>query len=129
MNTNNKALSISSLLVAIAAFLSVSATQLNAQNVSDTGDQGPRALSREAPVYSHDLRHEEIEGQVVVSFVVTPTGDVANPFVVSSTEERLVRPTLLALSKWKYLPATRAGVPITSRVIETVDFRMPDLSR
>ena len=126
---NNKALSISSVLVAIAAFLSQPATQLNAQNVSGGGSQNPQAVSQQAPVYSYDLRHDDVEGQVVVSFNVTPKGDVENASVVSSTQPRLVRPTLLALSRWKYLPATKGGVPVASRVIETVNFTMPDSSR
>jgi protein TonB len=126
---NNKALSFSSVLVAIAAFLSQPAVQLNAQSFSGSGDKNPQPIAREAPVYSHDLRHDDVEGQVVISFTVTPKGDVANASVVSSTQPRLVRPTLLALSKWKYLPATKDGVPVPSRVIETVCFTMLDSSR
>jgi protein TonB len=126
---NNKTFSISSVLVAVAAFLSQPSTQLSARSVSSDGTQNPQAVSQQAPVYSYDLRHDDVEGRVVVAFNVTPKGNVENASIVSSTQPRLVRPTLLALSKWKYLPATKDGVPVASRVIETVNFTMPGSSR
>ena len=126
---NNTAVRYTSLIAAIAALGALSAAQLNAQNGPGPADQALRALYQPAPAYSYNLRHDEVEGQVVVSFRVTPSGDVADEAIVSSTQARLNRPTLLALSKWKYAPAMKAGAPVTSRVLETVRFTIPDAIR
>jgi protein TonB len=125
----NKILSLSSLLAAIAAFVSQPASHVSAQSLSGPQDQEPKALSKQAPDYAYQLRRDDIEGRVVVAFDITPSGDVANEKVVSATEPRLVKPTIRALSKWKYQPAIRGGVPVASRVIETVDFTLPENSR
>ncbi len=122
---NNKITTTRSILVAIAAFAALPAIQLNAQ---EAPVQAPKALSQQAPAYSYQLRRDEVVGKVVVAFVVTPSGDVADAAIVSSTASRLDRPTLVALSKWKYAPATKAGVPVTAKVIETVKFEMPEVS-
>ena len=124
----NKILKLSSLLVASAAFVSLAPTQLRAQAVIGSDVKLPQAVLQEAPSYSFDLRRDGIEGEVVVSFVVTPAGKVANAVIVSSTDKRLEHPTLAALRAWKYQPATKAGVPISARVIETVKYTITDAS-
>lgn len=124
-----KSISLASILVAIAAFASLTATQLNAQNASAPADQAPKIISQTAPDYSYGLRRDEVQGEVRVLLEVTPSGNVADETVISSTQRRLDKPTLLALSKWRYAPATKDGVPVTSRVLATVKFTMPDTDR
>ena len=60
--------------------------------------------------------------EVVVSFTVTPTGEVTNAAVVSSTHKRLEKPVLEAVKKWKFAPAVKAGAPVSSKVIQPVAF-------
>ncbi len=124
----NKILKLSSILVASAAFLSLAPSQLKAQAIIGSDVKLPHAVAQPAPNYSIDLRREGVEGQVVVSFVVTPLGEVSNPVIVSSTDPRLGHPALAAISKWKYVPATKAGVPVATRVLETVKFELHDIS-
>ncbi len=124
----NKILSLSSILVASAAFLALAPTQLKAQTIIGSEVKMPKPVAQPAPDYSLDLRRDGVEGEVVVSFVVTPSGEVSHPVIVSSTDPRLGYPTLVALRNWKYLPATRAGIPIASRVLETVKYKMSDAS-
>lgn len=99
---------------------------LNAQNTAPAADQAPKAIYRLNPDYSFDLRHDQIQGFVDVAFTVTPSGDVADAAIVSSTERRLNRPTLSAITKWRFAPATKAGVPVSSRVIQRVAYKMVD---
>jgi protein TonB len=115
---------LSSLVVAIATFVSIPSTQLNAQNASGNLDREAVAVSQSAPVYSYDLRHDEIQGKVVVSFIVSPSGEVSNAAIVESTQRRLNGPTLRAVNKWKFVPAAKAGAPVASRVVQTVVFVM-----
>lgn len=123
---NNKTLS--SLLVAIATFVSLPSAQLSAQGVSGVPDRDPKMVSQVTPVYSYSLRRDEIVGKVVVSFVVTRSGDVADATIVSSTQKRLEKPTLVAMTKWKFAPAEKAGTPVATRMLQTVIYSMPDKS-
>lgn len=124
----NKILKLSSILVASAAFISIAPSQLKAQAIIGSEVKLPQVVAQPAPDYSINLRREGIEGEVVVSFVVTPSGEVSHPVIVSSTDPRLGHPTLVALSKWKYKPATKAGVAVSTRVIETVKYQLQDAS-
>lgn len=92
-------------------------------------DQPARIIAQPSPVYSHELRHERIEGKVVVAFVVTPKGDVANATILESTNREFDAPTLRAINQWKYAPAVKAGVPVKTRVNETVTFAIEDSSK
>lgn len=103
-----------------------SPSQLKAQAIIGSDVKLPQVVAQPAPDYSVDLRREGVEGQVVVSFVVTAAGEVSHPVIVSSTDPRLGRPTLVALRNWKYRPATKAGVPVPTRVIETVQYQIRD---
>jgi TonB family protein len=92
-------------------------------------DVAPRPVAQPAPVYSAYLRHAVIEGQVEVAFTVSPHGDVAEATIVSSTDRLLNKPTLDAVMKWHFLPAMKAGVPVSRKVREVVAFTIPDAPR
>jgi TonB family protein len=96
------------------------------QSTSTSVDQPPRVLVQPSPVYSAALRHEELEGKVLVSFVVTPKGEVANAVILNSTNRQFEAPTLRAINQWKYSPALKAGVPVGSRINELVTFAITD---
>ncbi len=124
MNMNTR--SLNAFVVAFTAIAILPSISLGAQNTAATTDQAPRALAAPKPDYSYALRHDEVEGRVVVTFTVTPSGGVADAAVVSSTQKRLEKPTLEAIKKWTFSPAVKAGVPVRSRVIQPVAFKMAD---
>ncbi len=86
-----------------------------------------KPISQVAPAYSSDLRVSGVEGEVVVSFTITTAGDVRNPVVVSSTDKLLESPTLAAVRKWKFAPATNNGVAISVKATQPVAFLIPEL--
>jgi protein TonB len=90
-------------------------------------DQGPTPVSQCPPKYAYDLRHDEIEGTVVVSYTITAQGDVANPVVVSSTDKAFTGATLAAIRQWKFKPAMKDGVAVNTPVRTTVNFILPYL--
>ncbi len=105
----------------LAAALSVSAL-----NSLSAAVQLAKPISQTAPLYSRVLRAARIEGQVVVDFTITTKGDVINP-VVSSTNRKLEGPSLEAVRKWKFSPATKDGVAITVKALQPVEFVIPEL--
>lgn len=92
-------------------------------------DQTVRPVYQPKPVYSAALRHAVVEGQVLVSMTVSPRGEVADATVLNSTNQQLNKPTLDAIMKWRFSPALRAGVPVSSEVREKVVYTIPDAPR
>jgi periplasmic protein TonB len=109
-------------LCSLAAALTVSAS-----NSLSAASQSPVPVSQVAPVYSHDLRASDVEGEVVVGFTITAKGEVANPVVVSSTNQLLDYPTLAAVRKWKFTPAMKDGVAVNVKAVQAVAFAIPEL--
>jgi TonB family protein len=107
---------ISSCLVAAALCASASAAL-----------QSPKPISQAAPAYALDLRQSDVEGEVVVSFTITASGDVINPSIVSSTDRDLNHCTLAAVRKWKFAPAMQDGVAVSVKALQPVAFKIPEL--
>jgi TonB family protein len=105
----------------LAAALSVSALSPLSAAIQDA-----TPVAQVAPAYSHELRARGVEGEVVVSFTVSATGNVIDPKVVSSTDRALEYPTLAAVRKWKFAPAMKDGVAVSEKVVQPVSFVMPD---
>jgi TonB family protein len=55
---------------------------------------------------------EGLCGTVVVSFVVSKSGSVVHPKIVSSTNRGFEEPSLEAILAWKYKPAMKGGKPV-----------------
>ena len=89
--------------------------------------ENAKPISQPAPAYSKDLRTSSVEGEVVVSFTITKSGDVLNPVVVSSTNRLLEGPTLAAVRTWKYAPAMKDGVPVSVCAVQPVSFVISEL--
>lgn len=123
---NSQKIPFSTLVAAFAALALLPAAPLAAQGAPGAADQAPQALSQPKPDYAFQLRRDDIEGRVTVSFTVTPQGDVTDAAIVASTQRRLEKPALSAIRTWKFRPATKGGVPVSSRVIEAVSFTLPE---
>jgi TonB family protein len=108
--------SISSCFIAAALCVSASAAV-----------QTPKPVSQVSPAYAFYLREAGVEGEVVVSFTITASGDVINPVVVSTTDRALDRSTLAAVRKWKFTPAMKDGVAVSITAVQPVAFKIPEL--
>ncbi|KAA0253983.1 MAG: M56 family peptidase [Acidobacteria bacterium] len=84
----------------------------------------PRLVSKESPVYPEEARKARLAGEVVVEAEVTAEGAVRNPRVVKSSDKVFDAPTLAAVSKWKYQPATLNGKPVAVLFTVTTRFRL-----
>jgi TonB family protein len=109
-------------LCSLAAALTVSAS-----NSLSAASQAPMPVSQVAPVYSHDLRASDVEGEVVVGFTITFTGAVSHPVVVSSTNQLLDYAALAAVRQWTFTPAMKDGVAVNVKAVVPVAFVIPEL--
>jgi TonB family protein len=93
-------------------------------NAGDYGIKFPKAIYAPDPEYTDKARRKKINGNVVVSLIVTPEGTVRDPKIAASLDKDLDQQALAALSKWKFEPATKDGKPVTVRISTEVSFRI-----
>jgi TonB family protein len=106
----------------LAAALSMSAySPLSAAIV------GAKPVLQTAPNYSHELRAEQAEGEVVVNFTVSEKGDVIDPVVAKTTNRLLDDATVKAIRNWKFAPAMKDGVAVSVKASQTVAYTIPNL--
>jgi protein TonB len=115
---NTRILSTCSLLAALSA---------SALTPLSAADQDARPVSQIAPAYSHDLRADGVEGEVVIGFTISAKGDVINPRVIRTTDSELDRATLAAVRQWKFSPAMKDGVAVSVQAVQPVAFVIPAL--
>jgi TonB family protein len=106
----------------IAAALSVTALNPLSAAVVDA-----RPLAQAAPVYSHDLRASGVEGEVVVNFTISASGDVIDPVVAKTSNRVLDASTIRAVRNWKFAPAMKDGVAVSQKAVQTFAFTIPEL--
>ena len=92
---------------------------------------GPRPLQLLAgadPAYPAAARSAGIEGQVSVSYDVTPAGRVMNVVVVAAEPSGVFEEAALAaVRSWRFRPATERGVPsVVPRQVSVLRFRLGD---
>lgn len=79
----------------------------------------PQAVSRVQPPYPEDARRDGVEATVVVRFVVTESGDVANVTVVRG-HPLFDAAVVAAVKSWHFKPAMVDGRPVA--VFQTARF-------
>jgi protein TonB len=79
------------------------------------------------PGYPFAARRRGLEGQVVISVRVSPSGAAAQVTVLKSSGHRaLDRAALRTIGAWRFVPALRDGHPVESTVEIPVTFRLDD---
>lgn len=73
------------------------------------GNLTPAIAKIVRPVFPRALRLTRTKGEVLVDFVVDPTGRVRNAVVVRGTHEAFSAPALAAVRQWIFLPGVKNG--------------------
>jgi TonB family protein len=111
----------------LSAFSLAAALAVSAVSPLSAAIQGATPLSQVAPTYAHDLRLSGVEGEVVVGFTISKTGEVQNAAVVSSTDRALEDPTLAAVRQWRFSPAMKDGVAVSVKAVQAVSYSITGL--
>jgi hypothetical protein len=79
------------------------------------------------PVWPMEAAVPRYPRQVLVQFVVSPTGNVerGSERFLSSTDPRFAAAIRQVLPAWRYRPATRMGLPVRQLVHASIDFSPP----
>ena len=83
----------------------------------------PVAIVKVDPAYPPDLIENEVEGTVVLYAIIRRDGTVSDVSVVEGVQERLDENARVALSRWRFRPATRNGSPVDLEAMITIPFR------
>ena len=87
------------------------------------GVKPPKVREWHDPEYPKGRRNSDTNGDVVLSVVVGRTGVPRDVTVVRSLRPDLDEIAVDAVKKWKFVPATRGGKPVASRIILEIPFR------
>jgi TonB family protein len=77
------------------------------------GIVAPNILRKGEPVYSEEARKKKLQGTISVSLVVDATGTPTQIAVIRPLGMGLDEKAIEAVSKWKFAPATKDGVPVS----------------
>jgi len=76
------------------------------------------------PNHPQQLLKQGIEGSVTLDFVVNSEGEVLNPTVLSSTDERFNEAALDAVKLWNFIPFRENGIYYASRARLPINFKI-----
>lgn len=92
--------------------------------VSDL-DEPPHPLSRLEPFYPARARLRKIEGGVLTEFIVQADGRVRDVKVISAWPEgEFEHVAVQAIERWRFVPGTKDGHPVDTRVRQQVTFAL-----
>jgi protein TonB len=75
----------------------------------DQLEQPPVPRVRVSPVYPQGMRSQGISGEVLVDFIVDPSGNVRNPVAAHSSRSDFEEPACRAVGKWKFTSGIKGG--------------------
>ncbi|WP_404421283.1 energy transducer TonB [Nibricoccus sp. IMCC34717] len=90
----------------------------------DMLDRSPEMTQRTLPLYPNALKRAGIEGEVIVSFVVSNTGEVIDAEVTSSTNQGFNNAALASVKRWRFKPGLYHGQPVATRMEQPVRFAL-----
>jgi protein TonB len=79
------------------------------------------------PKYPHRARRLGYEGRVVLRVEVLPSGETGSVDIVSGSGHGILdKAAVKAVRRWRFLPATHAGVPVADTLDVPITFRLKD---
>lgn len=97
--------------------------------LDDEDVTAPRALYKEAPVYTEVARKQRLQGVVILRLVIDETGDVAEVEVLKGLPLGLTETAIAAVEKWKFEPALHKGKPVAVLYNITINFRLEEKAK
>jgi protein TonB len=91
----------------------------------DDVDEKPLPLQKIKPEYPYRARRRNIEGKVMVKFLVSVAGDVTKASVVEASPKGVFEQSVLeAIRKWRFKPGYYQGKPVPTWVTVPVNFNL-----
>ncbi len=90
----------------------------------DQVDQPPILVNKVEPEYSEEARAAKYSGTVLLSVVISETGIPEDIHVVRPLGLGLDEEAMLAVHRWRFRPAIKAGQPVAAKAQVEVIFRL-----
>jgi TonB family protein len=102
--------------------------EINGEVFVDAGavDVPPQAISRVPPNYPFSLRATNVRGSVLIEFVVTDEGIPTAITIVKQSHAAFGKAASVAVSKWRFKPAVKAGQPVNMKLRVPINFSLAD---
>jgi TonB family protein len=81
--------------------------------------QAARLLRQTPPVYPQEMKDQGVAATVAIKAIISKTGDILNPVVVSTVDPAFAKAALDAVKQWQYSPTLLNGQPV--EVITSID--------
>ncbi len=82
----------------------------------------PQAMVKVDPAYPAELMRDRVEGTVTLYAVIRKDGTVGEVKVLRGVEDRLDENARIALSRWKFHPATKNGSAVDLETVVQIPF-------
>jgi TonB family protein len=87
----------------------------------------PVAIEKVDPKYPPDLVHDRVEGTVTLYAVIHSDGTVGSIRVLRGIDARLDENARVALSQWRFRPATKNGSAVDLEAVIQIPFKVRKL--
>ncbi len=84
----------------------------------------PVAMKKVDPAYPPELMEERIEGTVVLYAIIHADGNVSDVRILHGFNDRLDENARIALGKWHFQPAMKAGAPVDLEAVVQIPFKL-----
>lgn len=124
---NRKALSLFLILTAFCfGTVNVQAGAFTADEETTTVsikdlDSPPKPIKQEKPSVPPALR--KIKASIQIGFIINEDGNVVDPRIVKSTEDKLNDVALECVQKWRFNPGQKDGKKVPVRVVVPLRFK------
>jgi protein TonB len=78
-------------------------------------DTQPTPIIAVTPTHPYEKKKKGIDGNVLVEFLIDPTGRVVEAQIIKSSDPAFIQPTLKAIRKWTFTPALKDGKAVWTR--------------
>ncbi len=89
---------------------------------SSAEHQAPKLTTGKTPRVARSSEGKEIGGSVLMAFVITAEGRVAEPVVFRFTDKRLVEIAAAAMADWRFTPGTLNGKAVATAALQEFKF-------
>ncbi len=83
----------------------------------------PVATQAVDPGYPLELMRRNVQGTVTLSAVIQSDGSVGDVRVLNGVDDRLDEYARMALSRWRFRPATKNGNPVALQAVVMIPFK------
>jgi protein TonB len=107
-----------------SAAQAAAAEKVLAAQINPPLDAPLKVLRAPAPPYPRECVMANIEGTVLIKFLVEADGSVRRGSVVGAAPDQLAAVSLQTISQWRFEPPTRNGQPVVLPLEQTFVFRL-----